>query len=453
MNKAAISLKLKQTQMLSHSLQQSLRVLHMSAQALEDEVGDWLADNPFLERIESEAVEPTDIIPQQYTKPSEAAHHIGGDNAADIWATVADEPDLYAQLHAQVCEHPLSEDVAAQVHLLIDSLDEQGYLADSLSDIVDNTPLEWMLDEDDLATALSALQQFDPPGIGARDLTESLLLQLARQPETDCRQCAQYLVSHHLGQWQSAHQQKQLLRSLPQFDNNTFQAALAQIAKLNPYPAYGQTISPPVSYVQPDIIIRQDKSGWQIDIIKGAWPQLQVNQDYTELLADTELAPEFKSKLQEAQLHLDSLRYRQSTVLRLAEWILDKQADFFIFGPIGLVPLTLKETAQALELAESTISRAVNQKYLACPQGVFALRYFFSQAVSQNEHNQQGSSQTAVKTLIQTLIEQEDARKPYSDTELTGQLAKQGITLARRTVAKYREELKIAPAHQRKQQG
>ncbi len=453
MNKAALSLKLKQTQQLNQNLQQSLRVLHMSAQTLETEVAEWLADNPFLEKpdTDTDTEAPELPLPQQYTKPAEHVH-VGGDEAADIWATVAAEDDLHSQLHAQVCEHPLDADIAAQVHLLIDSLDEHGYLADSLADIAEHTPLEWMLSEDSLAQALAALQRFDPPGIGARNLTESLLLQLARQPQDDIRRCASLLVRQHLGQWQSAAQQKQLLRALPQFSETTFQAALQCIAALNPHPAYGHTAAgQPTAYAQPDVIIRESRKGWQIEMVRAAWPQVQLNTEYTELLAETELDPAFKSKWQEAQAHLDSLKLRQNTVLRLAEWILDKQQDFFIFGPIGLAPLTLKETAQALGLAESTISRAVNQKYLACPRGVFALRYFFSQAVSQNEHNEAGSSQRAVQTLLETLIQQENPQQPYSDSELVTQLAKHGITLARRTVAKYREALKIAPAHQRKQ--
>lgn len=142
MNKAALSLKLRQTQQLNQNLQQSLRVLHMSAQALESEVADWLADNPMLERVDNSSDEHWP--PAQYVKPAER-RHIGGDDAADIWATVADEPDLNHQLHAQVCEHPLDEHTAALVHMLIDSLDEQGYLADSLAEIADNTPLEWMI--------------------------------------------------------------------------------------------------------------------------------------------------------------------------------------------------------------------------------------------------------------------------------------------------------------------
>ena len=159
-----------------------------------------------------------------------------------------------------------------------------------------------------------------------------------------------------------------------------------------------------------------------------------------------------KQKLNEAKVLLSSLEQRKSTVLRLAETILERQADFFSFGAIGLVPLTIKETAANLGLAESTVSRAVNQKYLACPQGVFPLRYFFSQAAAySSEEDGDGISANAVKALIESLIAGEDKRKPLSDQAMSNRLALQGIVLARRTVAKYREELNFPPAHQRKQ--
>ena len=158
-----------------------------------------------------------------------------------------------------------------------------------------------------------------------------------------------------------------------------------------------------------------------------------------------------KNKWQEAQTCLHSLQMRKTTLQRLGEWILQQQQDFFSFGSLALAPLTIKETAQALELAESTVSRAINQKYLTCSQGVFPLRYFFSQSVAATDDGT-GNSQTAIKTLLQSMINEEDPQHPYSDTHLVNQLAKQGINLARRTVAKYREALKIPPAHQRKVQ-
>lgn len=449
MNKTTLRLRLKQTQQLNQNLQQSLQVLHMSALKLDEAVSQWLADNPFLERIETEAGSADSASPAQYVRPRDAAYN--SMDEADVWATVADEPSVREQLHAQVCEYNLDEATAAGVHVLIDNLDEHGYLVDSLTDLVDNSPLAWQLSEPQLARALTALQRFEPAGIGARNLAESLTLQLRRLPENTVRQCALILVQQHLGQWQTAAQQKALCRQLPEFTAQTITNACHYIAQLNPYPCYGLAENAATNYIQPDIQIRQDEDGqWQIELIKAAWPQLKVDEDYGQMLNEAGADEACRQKWREAQTYIDNLAMRQNTVLRLAQWILRKQQDFFMFGTIGLVPLTLKETAQALGLAESTISRAVNQKYLACPQGVFALRYFFSQAVAQNEDNQVGSSQMAIKTMIAGLIQQEDSQSPYSDNELVEKLSKQGIRLARRTVAKYRETLKIPPAHQRK---
>ncbi|MDN8580956.1 RNA polymerase factor sigma-54, partial [Eikenella corrodens] len=374
---------------------------------------------------------------------------------SDVWETVADEADFRRILHEQVCEHPLDEDQAARVHLLIDYLDDQGYLNDSLTDIVENSPLEWMLDEDDMAEALRHLQQFDPPGVGARDLGESLLLQLARQQPDDTVFCAVQLVKHFLPDIAKSSLPQQVRKKFPQYSAATIEAAQALVASLNPFPAYGLSGSGHTEYVDPDVWIRPDpETGeWTVGMYRQAWPQVQLNQEYSDLLAEYgSEAPELKQKLNEAKVLLSSLEQRKSTVLRLAETILERQADFFSFGAIGLVPLTIKETAANLGLAESTVSRAVNQKYLACPQGVFPLRYFFSQAAAySSEEDGDGISANAVKALIESLIAGEDKRKPLSDQAMSDRLALQGIMLARRTVAKYREELNFPPAHQRKQ--
>ena len=341
------------------------------------------------------------------------------------------------------------------MHLLIDYLDDQGYLNDSLTDIVENSPLEWMLDEDDMAEALRHLQQFDPAGVGARDLGESLLLQLARRQPDDTVFCAVQLVKHFLPDIAKSSLPQQVRKKFPQYSAATIEAAQALVASLNPFPAYGLSGFGHTEYVDPDVWIRPDpETGeWTVGMYRQAWPQVQLNQEYSDLLAEYgSEAPELKQKLNEAKVLLSSLEQRKSTVLRLAETILERQADFFSFGAIGLVPLTIKETAANLGLAESTVSRAVNQKYLACPQGVFPLRYFFSQAAAySSEEDGDGISANAVKALIESLIAGEDKRKPLSDQAMSERLALQGIVLARRTVAKYREELNFPPAHQRKQ--
>ena len=397
-----LGLKLRQTQQLNQGLQQSLRVLQMSGLELEREVGDWLQDNPLLER--REPAEEGRFEPTRLSAAVSSRNQIGGEDAEDVWATIADEEDFKRYLHNQVCEHPLSEQEAARVHILIDSLDEQGYLTDSLEEIIDNTPLEWMLDEDDMQDALDRLQNFDPPGVGAADLRESLIIE----------------------------------------------AALELIAGLNPYPAYGFASAEPTAFIQPDVWVREGEDGrWEVVGNEQAWPQLAMNEELADALKDEGIDEVWREKIQEARQKIDSLELRKNTVIRLAEYIVARQEDFFIFGEIGLVPMLMKDAAAELGLAESTVSRAANNKYLSCPRGLFALRYFFSQAVNA-EDGQEGTSQSAVKAMLAQLIENEDKHKPHSDEALAQLLKRQGIDIARRTVAKYRESLNIAPAHQRR---
>lgn len=459
MTKQQLSHQLKHTQILSQALQQSLRVLHMSAQELEQAVSEWVQDNPLLEEINHQSdysSENQDWLPanqdSHYTKPRET--HIHFDNESDdIFNHIADEPNFTDLLHAQVCEHPLDADIAAQVHLLIDNLDEHGYLSDSLEEIAGATPIDWGVDEDSLAIALSALQQFDPAGVGAKDLRESLILQINRLPETSEKSCAHYLIEHHLGQWNNSIAHKNLVSQLNNlYPESTIQAAIKLIHTLNPYPASGHDSSA-TTYIIPEVMIHERNHQWVVEPIQAAYPKLILNQEYMALLSNTEqLTDEFEAKIEEAKQHIQNLANREQTIFRIAQWLLDKQIDFFIFGAIGLIPLTIKEAAQDLNLAESTISRAINQKYLSCPQGILPFRYFFSQAVSQNQYNNSGSSRLAIQVLIETVIHQENPTSPLSDTEIVEHLAKQGITIARRTVGKYREELNIPSANQRRQE-
>ncbi|MDO5639119.1 MAG: RNA polymerase factor sigma-54 [Neisseria sp.] len=450
MNRPAFQLKLKQTQQLSQSLQQSLRILQMSGLELEREVDDWLQDNPLLERAESS--EEGHAEPVHVSAAISKSSQLGGEDAEDVWATIAEEEDFNAFLHKQVCEHPLSEREAALVHILIDFLDDQGYLVDSLSDIIDYTPLEWMLDEDGLQEALDKLQLFDPAGVGAAGLGESLLLQLQRLPPSDARRCAARIVHLFLDDLGRSRQQNiaKFKKNLPD-DTDTIEAALDLIATLNPYPAYGFASAEPTAYVQPDVWVREGKAGWVVSSNEAAWPKVKLNREYCDMLEEAAGVDKvWKEKMAEARQKIDSLAHRKSTVLQLAEYIVERQEDFFIFGEIGLRPMLLKDAAAELGVAESTVSRAVNHKYLACPRGMFALRYFFTQAVATDDG--EGASQSAVKAIIGSLIESESKRKPYSDEALSKLLKQQGIDIARRTVTKYREALNIPPTHQRKQQ-
>lgn len=443
-------LKLKQTQQLNQHLQQSLRILQMSGLELEREVDDWLQDNPLLERPEP-ADDAGDTEFSQISASLPRSNQIGGDDAEDVWATIAGEDDFNAFLHKQVCEHPLSEEEAARIHILIDFLDDQGYFTDSLGEVIDHTPLEWMLNENDLQEALDLLQTFDPAGVGASNLTESLMLQLLRLPASPERQLAAKIVQQSLDSLSRSRQQNlaKARKMFPDSDIDTIQTALDLISKLNPYPAYGFASTEPTAYVQPDVWVKETKTGWTVIGNDNAWPKVQLNREYCDLLKEAgEVSPEWKEKLSEARQKIDSLELRKSTVIRLAEYIVEKQEDFFVFGEIGLTPMLLKDAAAELGVAESTVSRAVNHKYLSCPRGVFALRYFFTQAVCAEDG--EGVSQNAVKAVITQLVESEDKFKPHSDEMLSKLLKQQGIDIARRTVAKYRESLNIPSATQRR---
>ena len=444
-----LGLKLRQTQQLNQRLQQSLRILQMSGIELEREVEDWLQDNPLLERPEADEFADAEF---NHGTTMPRSNHLGGDDAEDAWLNIAKEEDFNQYLHTQVCEHPLSDKEAAYVHILIDFLDDQGYFTDSIQDLIDNTPLEWMLDEDELQNALDLLQTFDPPGVAAANLTESLILQLMRLPAGPARQAAAHLIQsslHDLGK----NRKQNIIRFrklFPEIDSETIEAALDIIATLNPYPAYGFASSEPTAYIQPDVWVKEGKDGWKVIGNEAAWPKLQLNREYCELMKSAEDgAPEWKEKINEAKQRIDSLELRKSTVIRLAEYIVKNQEDFFIFGEIGLAPMLMKDAAAELGLAESTISRAANQKYLSCPRGLFALRYFFTQAVN-SEGDKEGLSQGAIKAVLGQIIENEDSSKPHSDETLVRLLKQQGIDIARRTVAKYRESLDIPPAHKRK---
>ena len=445
-----LHLKLRQTQQLSQNLQYSLRVLQMSGQEIEREVEEWLADNPLLERV------ATDDAPLEAGRLSAAIsqthRNVGGDDAENAWENIAKEDDLYAYLHAQVCEHPLSDVEAAHVHILIDFLDEHGYLTESVDEIIENTPLEWMLSEEDIEQAIENLQSFDPAGIATANLEQSLLHQLARLPASLERRCAAQIVQSHLSELKQGNKQNAtfLAKKLPDYDVETIQAALEMIGELNPYPAYGFATDDPTSYINPEVIVKEGQNGWYVQSNDAMFPRIEINSELTEALNQTEQVDSvWKEKVVEAKQKLDILTLRKSTIMRIAEYVVDRQQDFFDFGEIGLVPMLLRECEQHLDLAESTISRAVNQKYLSCPRGIFPIRYFFSQTAVTGEDDE-GISQNVIKAMIVQLIGGEDKNKPYSDNELMKLLQRQGINISRRTVTKYRDLLQIAPASGRK---
>jgi RNA polymerase sigma-54 factor len=449
MNGTNFQLKLKQTQKLNQSMQQSLYVLQMSSQEIDREVEEWLADNPLLER---DGYIDTAFDPMRTTVDIAKRSMNLDDDDGGAWENLVQEETLNTFLHRQVSEYPLSEEQAARVHILIDFLDERGYLTETIEEVIEHTPLEWMLDEDDMEEALALLQEFEPAGIATSNLTQSLLHQLDRLPVSPERRCAAQIVVNHLDKitQNTSRNINVLSKLLPEFSSKTIEKALAMIRNLNPSPAYGFANEEQTQYVRPDIVVQNNGDRWYVVCNEEAQPQIKINTELSLALQEEEaLDPVWREKMSSAKQKIDMLQLRKNTLIRVAEYIVEKQQDFFNFGEIAIVPMLLKECAKALELAESTISRAVSNKYLACPQGLFALRYFFTQSAV-DDGSEEGISASAIKSVIIQLIEHEDKTQPYTDSMLHDRLHQQGIKIARRTVAKYREQLGIPTVQQRK---
>ena len=446
-------LKLKQTQQLqlSPQLQQSIKLLHMSTLELDEVVSQALLDNPLLERVE--AVEPDWSEAEAASEHaitaalgSSARYEFRDDD--DAFAGIAEEVDFRQALQQQVCEQDLTAQEAFAVRVLIENLDEHGYLSGTLEDIAEHAPLEWLLDEAGLAHALQCLQRFDPPGVAARDLQESLLLQLKRLPESPVALIAVIAVQQHFELLSQAGVLGKLKKRMAQPEAK-LQQALDLIASLNPYPNSGWDSDEPTYFVSPDVWVEHKKGRWQVRLNEAAQPQVCLNEAYVEWVQECD-SPQLREQVQAAKSLLGSLAMRSDTIARVAAYIVQKQQAFFDQGAVALVPMSLKEVAEHLDVHESTISRTVNQKYLGCPQGVLELRSFFTQAVGE-EAAGGGISNASIKAQLAQLIEAEDKSRPHSDEALQQLLAEQGIQVARRTVAKYREALRLAPAHQRRQ--
>lgn len=441
-------LQLKQKLQLNQKLQHSLRVLHLSSQDLAKEIEDWVNENPLLMLPQNDVVADVVSYGQHHM-----TQHIGGDDAEDIWSVLAEEENFNQFLHKQVCEYPIDDEVVGRIHFLIDCLDDKGYLADDLNDLIEYAPLQWQDDKQLWQQALSTLQQFEPAGVAAKNLQESLLLQLSRQALQASTLCAMQIVQSHLCHMGGSRHQNivRFRQDFPEYSEQETQMALELIAKLNPYPAYGFASSEPTAYIQPDVWVQEVQGQWVAMHNEAAWIKPVLNEEIMSILQQ-DADGIWQNKRQDALAKLDSLNKRQDTVLRIAQYIVDKQQDFFVFGDIALLPMLLTEAAEALQLAESTVSRAINQKYLACSLGVFPFAHFFSHAVDANDADgKDGVSKHTIKVLIKNLIHSENKHQPLSDKALVELLEKQGIVVARRTVTKYRERLNIPSSSQRKQ--
>lgn len=498
MTRNFLELRFGQSLTLTPALQQSIRLLQLSTLDLEAEVAKALAENPLLEQegdatVETGkgalksanpgegATEPSEGLgaaPERLESEKEEAPSTAGDiaegaegermefssesrHSRDDEQTerpeAARESSLREYLQGQIGTTRLGERDAAIVGLLIEELNEDGFLASPLEEIVDWMNPDLGLDLDDFRMALKFLQSLDPPGVGARDLAECLDLQLQyadpdRLPEVKdavVLALARKLCQQHLSILATGNMSK--LREALGCDAELLRRAHALIVRLNPRPGSPWN-KPAADFAVPDVIVRKTRKGWEAHLNEAVMPKLRINAMYAEALGSPRSGANsaLHGQLQEARWMIRNVAQRFETILRVSQVIVAHQQNFFIKGWEAIRPLALKDVALELGMHESTISRATTQKYMATPFGTLELKRFFSTGIS--TEGGEATSSTAVQTRIQALIRQEDRSHPLSDSQLVALLDKEGISIARRTVAKYREQMRIPTAPLRKSQ-
>ncbi len=496
------SLQLRQTQQLALTpqLQQSIRLLQLSTLELNQELEQALADNPLLERLDDPLADCVRVAASG-SLDGRATSAAGDDPAAsrseeaegidfDAWnpgdwngsddddrgsdwsadgarAPADDDEREYPQLAASstsLREH-LGEQLAATrctprdralVQLLIDALDDDGLLESSLAEVSAMLPTELDVSEAELLTALRLLQSFDPAGVGAHDLRECLLLQLDRRAadgagssaprSAETMRLARAIVDRHLESLASKDFSR--LRRALRCDDDALRDAQALIRQLDPRPG-AAFATDQAGFVVPDVIARRTRTGWTATLNPAVMPRLRVNDAYAQILKrNRSAAAGLSGQLQEARWLIKNLQQRFDTILRVAQAIVERQRSFFSHGAVAMRPLVLREIADTLALHESTVSRVTSRKYILTPFGTFELKYFFGSHVATDSGG--AASSTAIRAMIRQLVEAEDTSNPLSDGRISELLAEQGFVVARRTVAKYRESLRIPTVSRRK---
>ncbi|MBZ8141980.1 RNA polymerase factor sigma-54 [Rubrivivax gelatinosus] len=499
--KPSLQVRLSQHLALTPQLQQSIRLLQLSTLELHQEVEQMLEQNPFLE-VDEEAATPFDAVAERAATDRVAEREESADATAepavaevsgddfgtterDDWENGTERDDfdgiretppsaasdsddeldpqdrragtgtLQDHLRAQIAGMRLSGEDLAALHVLIESLDDDGYLADPVEEIA--VRLAEMLgieDEEEreqlaerLQCALRWLQSLEPTGVGARSLSECLTLQLRRQARCEAREVAIRICEHHLELL--ARRDVKKLTAATGAGEDLLRQAQTLIVGCEPKP--GRPFSPAESnIIVPDVIVQKAGRGFKVLLNPDVMPKLRINDLYAQAIRGQRgnSAGGLSSRLQEARWFMKNIQQRFDTILRVSKAIVERQKGFFTHGAIAMKPLVLREIADELGLHESTISRVTTAKYMATPQGTFELKYFFGSSL--NTEAGGNASSTAVRALIQQLVSAEDSAKPLSDSQLSQMLEEQGIQVARRTVAKYREALKIAPASLRR---
>jgi len=462
---AGLQLKLGQKLKLAPQLRQAIALLQLNRVELRQTIREALNTNPMLERAD-EPLDDDDIGEETGSEERDEieldygddygfddlpeGYSVGAGPAPDYDEFISDRADESLQQHLlwQVNLAGMSETDEAIARAIVYALDEDGYLQDDLATLRSSLAPEYLVSIEEVAAVLERVQRFEPLGVASRSVGESLLLQLkAMSSSTPALGLACHLVERHLDALG-----KQDIRALVRATGMTeseIQAALAVIRRCNPHPCarFGRENE---NYIVPDVYIHPAEDGWRVTLNPHNDPGLRLNGVYLKLARQARGADKeyLRDQLQEARWLISGLEMRNQTLQAVAGAIAERQHNFFSQGEAGLEPLLQREVAEAIDVHESTVSRATTEKYVHTPRGTFELKYFFSTGIDTQDGQQVAA--TAVKAQLRKLIGEEIPNKPLSDQALADQLAGNGIKLARRTVAKYREQLGIPGSAQRR---
>jgi RNA polymerase sigma-54 factor len=456
--KVNLGQKLSSQLTLTPQLKQAIRLLQMSALEIEQELIQAADENPFLDFDNS--------LNEDYADPiMELSHHaaptklqMADTDDMEEYSTLSKEDTLLEFLTRQIATLRIDPNLKQLLHFLAGCVDEKGYLRESIADLRSNLDeIDFSSDPEDIEAlfedAVDLLKQLDPPGVGAQNLSECLLLQLERSEHADesVQKAAEDIVTLCLEDLGKNNLDK--VKQKVKCKEPALIQAIKLIKSLNPSPGL-QYSSDPGQIVTPDVFIKKINKRWTVLLNPNNQPNIKLRTEYVEVAKEVENTPEnlpFLEKLNEAKVLIRSVKQRSDTILKVAQAIVEKQQGFFEHGDLAMQPLLLKEIAETVNLHESTISRVTNQKYLQSSRGTFSFKYFFGGQITREA----GAtvSAKAIQTLIKQLIQNESAAKPLSDGDISTLLNNEGYQIARRTIVKYRELLHIPPVHARKRQG
>lgn len=508
--KQSLQIKMGQSLAMTPQLQQAIKLLQLSTLELQTEIQTALESNPMLEMQDDEGSEPREADLANESRETREANREAETAAAEqkqaagetelvgesmqdasndvlpedlpvdsAWDDIYDsavpsssgtagsdgESRDFTEFHnagvASIQDHlneqirfaPLSERDQEIAETIIDAVDNNGYLIDDVDVLLDGlnrdiTDVDQMYVLDEFETVLHLVQHLDPPGCAARDASECMGIQLSQLPESELLTLAMGIVKDHLDLL-AAHDFARL-RRLFKVNDEVLQEAIALIRSLNPRPGR-QLVNDHDQYIVPDVFVKKVKGVWRVELNPDIAPKLGINALYAGMVKRADKSDDnnfMRNHLQEARWFIKSLQSRNETLLRVATAIVERQRSFLEYGDEAMKPLVLRDIAEQLSLHESTISRVTTHKYIHTPRGIFEFKYFFSSHVSTANGGE--CSATAIRAMIKKFIAAEDCTKPLSDSKIASTLVEEGIQVARRTVAKYRESMAIPPSNERK---